>query len=75
MSVESSSVNKEVVDAITEENVQVVSESPAVAIGSLNQSMAFTIGIALQNAVFQQQNSNIITQATTAKCVEILIEK
>ena len=69
------SINNEIVDSVTETNVEVVSESPAVALGSLNQSMAFTIGITLQNVVLQQQSSNIVAQATTAKCVEILIEK
>jgi hypothetical protein len=75
MAMESSSANSKITDSETEANVQVIGESPSVAIGSLNQSMAFSIGIALQNAVFQQQSSNVITQATTAKCVEILIKK
>jgi len=70
-----SSIQNEISEAVAETNVQVVSESPAVALGSLNQSMAFTMGLALQNATLQQQSSNVITQATTAKCVEILIEK
>ena len=37
--------------------------------------MASSMGIAMQNSVSQQQNSNAVAQAVTTKCIETLIGK
>lgn len=68
-------VNSQITDAVTQTNVQVVSESPAMAMGSLYQSLANTMSIAMQNSVSHQQNSNAIAQAVTTRCIEALIGK
>jgi len=68
-------VNSQITDAVTQSNVQVLGESPAMAIGSLYQSMASAMGIAMQNAVSQQQNANAVAQAVTTRCIETLLGK
>lgn len=69
------SVNSQITDSVTQSNVQVLSEAPAMAMGSLYQSMANSMSIAMQNSVSQQQNSNAVAQAVTTKCIETLIGK
>ncbi|WP_087520838.1 RebB family R body protein [Polaribacter sp. SA4-12] len=68
-------VNSQITDAVTQTNVQVLSESPAMAMGSLYQSMASAMGLAMQNSVSQQQHSNTLAQAITTQCIETLIGK
>lgn len=68
-------VNSQITDSVTQSNVQVLSESPAMAIGSLYQSMASAMGIAMQNSVSQQQNANAVAQAVTTRCIETLLGK
>jgi hypothetical protein len=69
------SVNSQITDSVTQTNVQVLSEAPAMAMGSLYQSMTNSMSIALQNSVSQQQNSNAVSQAVTTRCIETLIGK
>jgi len=59
------SVNDQITDAVTQSNVKVVGEAPAVAMGSVYQSMAHSTGILFQNAVAAQQQQNTLTQAAT----------
>ncbi|GAA0773828.1 MULTISPECIES: RebB family R body protein [Stappiaceae] len=56
-------VNPMVTDAVTQSNVKVVGESPAMAISTLYQSMAHSTGILFENAVAAQQQQNILAQA------------
>ncbi|MBO6755949.1 MAG: RebB family R body protein [Roseibium sp.] len=56
-------VNPMVTDAVTQSNVKVVGESPAIAISTLYQSMAHSTGILFENAVSAQQQQNILAQA------------
>ena len=56
-------VNPMVTDAVTQSNVKVVGESPAMAISTLYQSMAHSTGILFENAVVAQQQQNILAQA------------
>jgi len=66
-------VNSQITDAVTQSNVQVVAEAPAMALGTLYQSMAQSMSIASQNAVSNQQNANTLAQAVITKCVNSLI--
>jgi hypothetical protein len=59
------SVNDQVTDAVTQSNVKVVGESPAMAMGSLYQTMAHSTGILFENSVSAQQQQNTLTQAAT----------
>lgn len=56
-------VNSQITDAVTQANVKVVGEAPAMAIGSLYQTAAHSTGILFQNAVSAQQQQNTLTQA------------
>jgi Killing trait len=60
-----SAVNDQVSDAVTQSNVKVVGEAPAMAMGSIYQSLAHSMGILFQNAVAAQQQQNTLAQAAT----------
>ena len=56
-------VNDQITDAVTQSNVKVVAESPAMAMGSIYQTMAHSTGILFENAVSSQQQQNTLAQA------------
>jgi hypothetical protein len=56
-------VNNQITDAVTQSNVKVVAEAPAMAMGSLYQTMSHSTGILFQNAVSSQQQQNTLSQA------------
>ena len=58
-----STVSPMITDAVTQSNVKVVAESPAMAISMLYQSMAHSTGILFENAVAAQQQQNTLSQA------------
>lgn len=62
-------VNGQITDAVTQSNVKVVSEAPAMAMGTLYQSMAHSTGIMFENAVSNQQQQNTLAQAATTQGV------
>ena len=68
-------VNSQITDSVTQTNVKVLANAPALALSNLYQSVASSIGVASQNAVTNQQNVNTLTQAVTTKCVEKLLAK
>ncbi|PPC78144.1 R body protein RebB-like protein [Pokkaliibacter plantistimulans] len=59
------SVNDQITDAVTQSNVKVVAEAPAMAMASIYQTMAHSTGILFQNAVSAQQQQNTLSQAST----------
>lgn len=58
-------VNGQITDALTQQNVSVLAAAPAMAMGSIYQSSAHSIGILYQNAVQAQRQSAICAQAAT----------
>ncbi|NVK33073.1 MAG: RebB family R body protein [Rhodobacteraceae bacterium] len=54
-----------ITDAVTQSNVKVVGESPAMALSTLYQSMAHSTGVLFENAVAAQQQQNSLAQAAT----------
>lgn len=66
-------VNPQITDAVTQANVQVVGAAPAQALGALYQVVAHAAGLALQNAVANQQGANQLASAVTTRCVETLL--
>ncbi|MCY1705647.1 RebB family R body protein [Pannonibacter sp. SL95] len=56
-------VNPMVTDAVTQSNLKVVGEAPAIAISTLYQAMAHSTGILFQNAVQAQQQQTSLAQA------------
>ena len=67
------SVNSQITDAVTQTNVKVLGEAPAMALGMLYQTLSSSIGIAAQNAVSAQQNLHSISAATTTACVAAIL--
>lgn len=65
-------VNPQITDAVTQSNVKVMAEAPAMAMGTLYQTMAHSLGILMENAVTSQQNMNVIGQATTTQGVAMI---
>jgi len=67
------SVNSQITDSVTQSNVEVVASAPAQAMGALYQSLAHSTGLAMQNAVSNQQEANSIASAVTTMCVKALL--
>ncbi len=56
-------VNSQITDAVTQANVKVVAEAPAMAMGTVYQTMAHSTGILFENAVAASQQQNALSQA------------
>ncbi len=69
---EPTAVNGQITDAVTQSNITVLGDAPAQAIGSLYQTAASAIGLAMQNAVASQQQMNALAAAVTTRCVTVL---
>ena len=52
-------VNGQITDAVTQANVKVLGDAPAMAMGSIFQSLAHSTGILYENAVSAQQQLGI----------------
>jgi len=65
-------VNDQITDAVTQSNVKVLGEAPAMALGTVYQVMAQSVGLSMQNAVSAQQQMNTIAQAATAQGVNLI---
>ena len=66
-------VNPMITDAVTQTNVLVVGTAPAVAMASLYQSLANSVAMASMNAVYAQQQANMVHQAATAQGISLLL--
>ncbi|ALR30046.1 MULTISPECIES: RebB family R body protein [Chryseobacterium] len=60
-------VNEQITDAVTQSNVKVVAEAPAMALGNVYQTAAHSTGIMFENAVNVQNQQNILAQAATTQ--------
>jgi hypothetical protein len=58
-------VNGQITDSVTQANVKVVGDAPAMAMGAIYQSLAHSTGILYENAVSQQQQIGVCAQAAT----------
>ncbi len=66
------SVNDQITDAVTQSNVKVLGDAPAIAMGAIYQAAAQAAGLAAQNAVSNQQNVNELAIAVMTRCVNAL---
>jgi uncharacterized protein (DUF2147 family) len=66
---ENNNVNQQITDAVTQTNVKVTADSPAMAMGNIYQSMAHSTAILFENAVNAQNQQNILGQAATTQGV------
>ena len=67
-------VSPAITDAVTESNLSVLGESPAMALGSLYQTIGNSVAMAAANAVYAQQQANVTFQAATTLAVKKLME-
>ena len=58
-------INSQITDAVTQSNVKVLGDSPAMAMGAVFQSLAHSTGILYENAVSSQQQLAIAAQVAT----------
>ncbi len=58
-------VNGMITDAVTQANVKVLGDAPAMAMGAIYQSLSHSTGILFENAVSAQQQLGITSQAAT----------
>ncbi len=60
-------VQEQITDAVTQTNVKVVAEAPAMAMGSLYQTMSHSTGLMFENSVNSQNQQNMTSQAATTQ--------
>ena len=65
-------VNDQITDSVTQANVKVLSDAPAMAMGNLYQATAQALANAAHNATTSQQQNNITAQAATTMGVATL---
>lgn len=65
-------VNSQITDAVTQANVKVLGDAPAVALGNLYQATAQALSNAAHNATTAQQQATITMQAATTSGVTTL---
>ena len=68
-------VNEQITDAVTQSNVKVVAESPAMALANVYQSAAHSTGIMFENAMTAQNQHNLVTQAATTQGISQIYTK
>lgn len=66
-------LNSQITDAVTQANVKVLGDAPAVALGSLYQTTAQALSNAAHNATANQQQMAITAQAATTAGVTRLL--
>ena len=66
-------VNPQITDAVTQANVKVVGDAPAVAMGNLFMATSQALSNAAHNATTAQQQSFVTAQAATTQGVATLL--
>ncbi len=62
-------VNPQITDSVTQTNVKVLGDAPAMALGNVYQASAHSLGLMFENAVGAQQQLAIAAQAATVQGV------
>ena len=65
-------VNEQITDAVTQSNVKVLGDAPAMAMGNLMQATSQALSNAAHNATSTQQQTNVTAQAATTQGVATL---
>lgn len=60
-------VAEQITDAVTQANVEVVADAPAMAMGSLFQTMTHSTGLTFENSVSNQNLQNMTAQAVSTQ--------
>jgi hypothetical protein len=67
------SLNSQITDAVTQANVKVLGDAPAMAMGNLYQAVAQALANAAHNATNAQQQGSVLAEAVTTRCVQVLL--
>lgn len=65
-------VNSQITDSVTQANVKVLGDAPAMAMGNLYQASAQALSNSAHNATTSQQQTNVTAQAATTMGVATL---
>lgn len=65
-------VNNQITDSVTQSNVKVLGDAPAIAMGNLYQASAQALGNSAHNATNAQQQTGVTAQAATTMGVATL---
>ena len=65
-------VNSQITDAVTQANVKVLGDAPAMAMGNLYQATAQALGNSAHNATSSQQQTMVTAEAATTMGVATL---
>lgn len=65
-------VNNQITDGVTQTNVNVLGNSASQAMGSLFQVASHANGLAMQNAVSNQQNMNHLNTVIVAEAINLI---
>ncbi len=65
-------VNSQITDSVTQANVKVLGDAPAIAMGNLFQATAQALGNSAHNATSAQQQTAVAAQAATTMGVATL---
>jgi len=66
-------VQPQMTDAVSTTSVQNLASAPAMAMGNLYNTLSNSVALSAMNAVYAQQQANIIHQAATTRSVAILL--
>lgn len=66
------SVNNQITDSVTQANVKVLGDAPAMSMGNLFQATSQALGNAAHNATVAQQQTNVTAQAAATMGVTVL---
>ena len=66
------SVNDQITDSVTQANVKVLGDAPALSMGNLFQATSQALGNAAHNATTAQQQTSVTAQAATTMGVATL---
>jgi hypothetical protein len=66
-------MNSQITDSVTQANVKVLGDAPAVAMGNLYVSTSQALSNAAHNATSNQQQSYVTMQASTTQAVATLL--
>lgn len=69
---DSTTVNEQITDSVTQANVKVLGNAPAVAMGNLYQATALALANAAHNATNAQQQAWVSAQAASVMGVSML---
>jgi len=65
-------VNNQITDSVTQSNLEILGNAPAVAMANLFQATAQALANAAHNATMAQQQANMVAQAVTVMGVATL---